>query len=970
MAGTYVQYPASGGGGSATGSQTGVAYTVGPLDGAALNDNGGTIGSFSLYLQSATATRPGLVSSANQTFAGVKTFNSAPIFDSLTASLPVRLDGSKALINGSISLTSEVSGNLPLSQTSGSVSLVNQVTGNLPLSQTSGSISLTTQVSGILPVAFGGTNSGSALSGNRVIVSSAGALVELSALAGSAPVRTDSGGMLTVGSISLASDVSGSISLTNISGAIGTSTIANSNYAQVWNWNTLTTETAINFATTSLTSGTLFKLSTSNNPSAVAGTLLSLASTATTNGNTLLDISQAGGGGSAVDTVRIHVSKNNFSGNTINVRNNSSVSGAATGVNIDMYNATGTSGPIVGLAVQTATVQNGVAISATNNSVSGANTINATSAGITGAQVTVNMVNASTDAAAYAFDASGTGTGTKDVARIKNVVTAANNSAAQLLFAANRTTGGLTSVSGIAGMITDITNGAYTGALILSTAHNAAPVERMRLDHLGKLSLTGSGSFEAAKATIGSITHTSSTSGATYSLVWPGAQGSAGQTISNDGSGNLSWAAASGMTNPMTTLGDIIVGSTGGEAGRLAIGSTGYTLVSNPSSPTVVAWQNETSPTDLKNVGLSVAIAGGTLKIGLTAQDGTGLSTTNPAVITFRHTQNTSQDTFRRMVVGSAIMTLSAGSNLGILNSTTARIWVYAYDNVGAVGLCASAARQDESVINSFSYESATATYDGGSDIWSTVSGGISNNSALSLTTTGQLPEGYEPNVRYYVINVGTTSFQLSSNPNSVPVPSTGSGSAGVHTWHAQHPGLVTSSSSATGLPIRLLGSIKVTPPIAVNGSFTSVSLISVGGENQPEDDISMRYSNVSTPIDNTEQKFIFPQKHYDTHNCYAFGHYIAPVTGKYQVFAKYRVNGGFAVNSVARVSITVNSGSAMISQNFNQTGGAQGSADVWINDTIYLNAFDLVTIKGSTDATTPNIGSTSAYSYMSIAKV
>ncbi len=76
MSTLYLQYPQSGGGGSAsTGSQTGVPYVVGPLGGAASNAQGGTIGSFTFYQQVATATFPGLVSSAAQTFAGIKTFN-------------------------------------------------------------------------------------------------------------------------------------------------------------------------------------------------------------------------------------------------------------------------------------------------------------------------------------------------------------------------------------------------------------------------------------------------------------------------------------------------------------------------------------------------------------------------------------------------------------------------------------------------------------------------------------------------------------------------------------------------------------------------------------------------------------------------------------------------------------------------------------------------------------------------------
>ena len=54
---------------------------------------------------------------------------------------------------GSLSLTSQVVGNLPLSQTQGSLSLTSQVVGNLPLSQTQGSLSLSSQISGILPQA-------------------------------------------------------------------------------------------------------------------------------------------------------------------------------------------------------------------------------------------------------------------------------------------------------------------------------------------------------------------------------------------------------------------------------------------------------------------------------------------------------------------------------------------------------------------------------------------------------------------------------------------------------------------------------------------------------------------------------------------------------------------------------------------------------------------------------------------------
>lgn len=99
-----------------------IPISVGAIDGAAASLNGAVIGSSTLYLQAASAANPGLVSSASQTFAGVKTFNSAPNFNSLGASSPLRTDGSKNLIAGSTSLATE---------TVSSLSLTNQVVGSL-----------------------------------------------------------------------------------------------------------------------------------------------------------------------------------------------------------------------------------------------------------------------------------------------------------------------------------------------------------------------------------------------------------------------------------------------------------------------------------------------------------------------------------------------------------------------------------------------------------------------------------------------------------------------------------------------------------------------------------------------------------------------------------------------------------------------------------------------------------------------
>lgn len=148
-----------------TSNPNNVPIQVGAINGAAASLNGAVIGSSTLYLQAASAANPGLVSSASQTFAGVKTFNSAPNLNSLSVSLPLQTDSAKNMVSLAIALPS----------------------------QTTGSLSLTTQVVGTLPIANGGTNGITATAGfnNLVPITTAGDLIVGSA--SSVAVRFPSG---------------------------------------------------------------------------------------------------------------------------------------------------------------------------------------------------------------------------------------------------------------------------------------------------------------------------------------------------------------------------------------------------------------------------------------------------------------------------------------------------------------------------------------------------------------------------------------------------------------------------------------------------------------------------------------------------------------------------------------------------------------------------------------------------------
>lgn len=89
-----------------------------------------------------------------------------------------------------------------------------------------------------------------------------------------------------------------------------------------------------------------------------------------------------------------------------------------------------------------------------------------------------------------------------------------------------------------------------------------------------------------------------------FSVTWPIAQGAANTTISNNGSGVLTWVSI--FSNPATTTGDTIYASSGSTLSRLAIGSTGdvYQVVAG-----VPAWSS-TFATDKTFTGVILASNG------------------------------------------------------------------------------------------------------------------------------------------------------------------------------------------------------------------------------------------------------------------------------------------------------------------------------------------------------------------------
>ena len=98
MSGLYINYPNIGNSSTGSVSANTIAWGIGALDGQSPVAQGASVSSSTLYMQSATPTWPGVVSSGNQSFAGVKTFTANPQMSGLTSGQTV-VTGSGSILS-------------------------------------------------------------------------------------------------------------------------------------------------------------------------------------------------------------------------------------------------------------------------------------------------------------------------------------------------------------------------------------------------------------------------------------------------------------------------------------------------------------------------------------------------------------------------------------------------------------------------------------------------------------------------------------------------------------------------------------------------------------------------------------------------------------------------------------------------------------------------------------------------------
>lgn len=399
------------------------------------------------------------------------------------------------------------------------------------------------------------------------------------------------------GRITAASSGAGTTALSSITAATADNTIDNLNFQQIWNWTTLTSGVGVTLEKTAgLLTGSLMKITQTVGNSGVTGSLLNLTSTSGAAAVTCLDIQSSNTGAGAKG---VNVNFTGTSGASVGV-NISVASGSANaqGIAVDMPHATGAS-TTNALRASASGTNGGAVISSISNGTTGSGLgqyteVKSTASGaithrmlLSDAASTGKVISAEHGGTAgYCIDAKATATGVRDIIRAQNSVAAATSSEARLTFAANRTTGGLTDIAGISGIITDIGNATYTGAAVIYAANNGSPMAEVArfavsagLTLQKALAVTSGGSGLATTPTDGQLL-IGSTSGANYALGTITA--GTGITVTN-ASGSIT-IASSGSASLVTKSANYTILSTDGTILADTSGGVFTLTLPNPSA--------------------------------------------------------------------------------------------------------------------------------------------------------------------------------------------------------------------------------------------------------------------------------------------------------------------------------------------------------------------------------------------------
>lgn len=323
-------------------SVSGAVTGIGTLDGQTKAANGAVISGNNLYMQSADASNPGLVTTGTQTFAGAKTFNT-------TITAPT----SSNTINGLIVNSGALSGINGLTYNSGAYNF-DQSSSTGTFKTGSGAVSINgdaTMASG-KTLYIGGTTSGTiGLKGNGAVTSYT--LTLPSAVPSAGQVLSASNG---TGTLAWSGSLTGvTIPFNNLIAATSTNTVDNTNYAQTWNWSTANTGNGLSMNFNALTSGSGLSLASSSTSLTGSLSSITLSGNNVANTGSLLSLNSSGANSRAQALYATSASTGAFANG--GVRFNFSGAHTGNGFQIDDVTTTGT-----GMALSTTALTSGTGL--------------------------------------------------------------------------------------------------------------------------------------------------------------------------------------------------------------------------------------------------------------------------------------------------------------------------------------------------------------------------------------------------------------------------------------------------------------------------------------------------------------------------------------------------------------------------------------------------------------------------------
>lgn len=317
----------------------------------------------------------------------------------------------------------------------------------------------------------------------------------------------------------------------------------------------------------------------------------------------------------------------------------------------------------------------------------------------------------------------------------------------------------------------------------------------------------------------------------------------------------VKWASwASALLTVLTTKGDLLV-STGATTQRKAVGVDGKFLKSDSTKVDGLDWADPPTPVDpvldfsgtLKNVGITATVGSNTLTVTLTAKNGTALSPSNKAEVSFRNASPTLGQHNIVSVTAPVSLVVSNGSTLGTTLGDSAnsivRLYILALNNLGNVELAiwnpylpnfGGLQEQGGGLYGVNESTLITTTAEGG------IGGADSAHTAYSMVARSNLPVrvlGYIETQPF----VGGLSWIF--NPTTIQVMGPGVLRTGdvAQRWHKQ---TFSQGSTATPLPVD-----DTIPQNTEGGEYFSQSLTFTSTMNRAVHEGSFNYFTTSGSV-------------------------------------------------------------------------------------------------------------------------